>query len=601
MKTAGLSFAILCRSVLLGGALLFLSGCGGEADSHSADAFQERADSQPATILFSGTVHHKETGDPIKEFRARLIACDPSGAVIPGGFDQEIDSGDGRFCFFPAAAGRYKLYVKSRDFVPRFLRNIEIPAETGLTGYAVPMVPGLHFEGRVVDDATNQPISGAIVGDLHAFRSTPAGDWTWIFDEDHRTDGEGRFFLGGLVRKAYTLVVVHPHHAEEILAVAPDGKELLFRLKKGARISGAAFDDSGAPAGGLKISFSSDTLPLERSVLTGSDGKYMSPPLGPGTISILAVEQPTPASGARRFTEETKEIVLTDTDTVVDFGPVTRHASWSGTFFDWKKEPVGGGTIAVQPIADEHRSGRPPVARVVRTDRAGRFEFKKLLPGRHTVILIFPGVPTITPIEWDNITFEESQSLERDIRITGGVVEGQVIDGFTGEAIATSMVRVMATPRSAGEAKRYMMPVGQDARFSLVNAPPGNYLFQAAVPRRPKGMVKDVEVAAGRVVDDLRIVIPVHGELRIKFTDMTVLAGKSYEIRADTDDADEAVPMGAHKVGKAEYWDIKINLKPGLWKVRVDFEGVDPVEREVEIKKLETSEVELFGKDFQNG
>lgn len=601
MKAAGRRYSILCITLFLGGALLFPPGCGSDEDSHGAGAEQERAESRPAKILFSGAVHHKETREPIKEFRARLIACEPSGAPLLGGFDQEIGSSDGNFSFSVDRAGKYKLYVKSRDFISRFIRNIEIPAGTGLTGYGVPMAPGLHFEGRVVDDATSQPISGAVVGDLHAFRSTPASDRAWIFDDDHRTDGEGRFFLGGLVGKAYTLVVLHPQYAEEVLSLAPDGDEVLFRLKKGARITGAACDDSGAPAGGLTITFSSEDLPLERTVLTDSDGAYTSPHLKPGRISITAAEGRTRTGGAPRFTQETKEIDLADSDSVVDFGPVTQHASWRGTFFNWKNEPVRGGTITVRPIADNESAEQMDAPRMARTDSAGRFEIKKLLPGPHTVILTIPEVRTITPVEWDNIDFEESQSLERDIRITGGVVEGQVIDGFTGEAIAGSKVRVMATSRSTEEAKKYMMPVGPEARFTLVNAPAGTYLFQAATPRRPKGMVKNVEVVAGQVVGDLRIVIPVHGELRIKFTDMAGLMGKFYEIRADTDDPDEAVPMGKHKVGTAEYWDFKINLKPGLWTVQTSFEGFDPIEREVEIKKNETSETELFGTDFQDG
>jgi|GEM_PF-5912433 len=589
MKAASPGTTNLILSLLIGGALLFLSSCDGAADPHDG-----------AKMLFSGSVLHKATGDRIDRFRARLIACDPSGAVIAGGFDEEITSSDGTFSFSPAAAGRYRFYVKSRDFVPRFIHKIEIPAEGGLTGYAVAMVPGLHFEGRVVDDETDQPIRGAVVGDLHAFRSTSPGDLAWVFDDDHRTDDEGRFFLGGLVGKAYTLLVIHPDYAEESLSVAPHGEKLLFRLKKGARIAGAAFDDSGAPAGGLKISFSSETLPLERSVLTGSDGRYRSPPLRPGTITVTAVGQSMPAGDARRFTAETKQIVLAESDAVVDFGPVKQHVLWTGTFFDWNEKPVKGGTIAVEPIADDTRPERDCTPRVVRTDSAGRFEIRKLLPGPHAVTLTFPGVRTITPIAWDRIDFEASQSLERDIRITGGTVEGQVIDGFTGEAIAHSTVRVMATT-GAAEATKYMMPVGQEARFSLINVPPGHYLFQAAVPRRPKGMVKNVEIAAGRVVDDLKIVIPVHGTLRVKFTDMGALVGRAYEVRADTDDADEAVPMGSHKVGKAEYWDFKINLKPGPWTVRVAFEGVEPIEREVEIRELETSEVELFGREFLDG
>jgi len=595
METAlGLSILLFCA--LAGGLLSSLPGCGGE--DRAPDAARDRAERPSAGIVFSGTVRHKDTGEPINEFRARLIACERAEGAEPDPSLLETDGRDGSFSFFPARGGRYKLYVKSRDFVSRYIRNIDVPAGTGLTGYVVTMVPGLHLEGRVVDDLTDQPVEGAVVSDLHALRSTPEQDRDWVFDGSRRTDSEGRFFLGGLVAKSYTVAVIHPRYGEESLVAAPDGKEILFRLKKAARITGTARDDSGAPAAGLKITFAGEYLPLERSVLTDSSGAYAIPPLKPGLITISAGED-RPAEGQPpRFTAETRKIELAQADRVVDFGPLPRHASWSGTFFDWKNTPVGGGTIILRPIVDGESLERFSVERIAKADSAGRFALKKLPPGLYEVILAFPGIRTITPITWDSLAFAESQELQKDIRIGGGVVEGRIIDGFTGEAIAVPNVRVLAACGTGAE-ERYMVPAGRNGSFLFVNVPPGTYLLQAAAPRRAKGMIKNVEILPGQVIDDLRIVIPVHGELRLKFEEMAALAGRTYEVRAETDDRDEAVPMGSHKVGAAKFWDFKINLKPGTWTVLVAFDGLGTIERAVEIKKLETSEIEVFGKDFR--
>ena len=76
--------------------------------------------------------------------------------------------------------------------------------------------------------------------------------------------------------------------------------------------------------------------------------------------------------------------MVRDRDVEVNFGPSKEHVTWHGTFHDASGTPIPDGAIEVFPAGMKFMDTvMYSLWREMKTDREGRFETRKLLPGEY--------------------------------------------------------------------------------------------------------------------------------------------------------------------------------------------------------------------------
>ena len=412
------------------------------------------------------------------------------------------------------------LSVQSSRHVPTVLSALEIPEEEGMSGLLIELDPGMSISGRVVEDATSKPVAGALIGT----DGRPGG--TDLFDI-HRgdteacihteSDGEGRFTLSGLGGKKQKIAALHPDFAEAWVEATPgEVKEIELRLMPGFRVFGKAFSDDGEPVSDIRIDAIYHGIPIQhsRDVLTGPDGSYQTTPYMPGRVDLHARQGRT-TPGSPTFTSEQLAIEIIDRDVEVNFGEMEKFVTWRGTFFDIDGNPVSKGLLTVRTTS---RSGMYPgiPPRRLQCDEHGRFELLKIQPGYYTVRSERGPKYTGT----DSVIFEEFHFprpglVERDIRASGAIVNGRVIDGRTRESMAGKTGKVMAKLETDTNIN-IKTALDGEGHFSMKGLPAGTYVVWAEVSGKKSRELDGIVINENQVINNFEIEVFEGGWLKLK-------------------------------------------------------------------------------------
>lgn len=560
------------------------------------------------------------SGEPVKSYdivvrRGDTLQGTPTRSVYTGQI--ENDDGSGSIPMNSSRPGRYVLEVSSsRHLASRVL--FTFPLEKGDPGFTIFLDAGRELRGKLVD-LDGRPVEGALIGiEGHTYldrieRGLPGGGI------ECRTGKDGSFILQGVPAAPVTVVATHPLFPQSSITTMADDAFLEFKFKNGFRIHGKVLDDRGGPAAGVRIVIRGKETALDRTVTSGEDGSYRTPPLLPGsTVWIKAVAAGGERIGAGseaapRFTAECRKIESLDGDMEINFGPTEEHVTWRGTLFDRSRRGLPDGIILARPAL----GGASTFSAV--SDEAGGFEIRKLLRGRKYMISLisrFHGFQTF--VGEVKVPEEGSKIWRRDIHEHAGMIRGTVVYISTGETVSSGFVE--ASPVNVDAiAGIWQSRVDEAGVFCLRGLADGEYdlhyygrpvddrltidpSIRTEVNCRKIGRVV---VGEGKVIDNIRLTIPL--------TSRAVLVGRRFQkgdtnllkirmIRIDMAAVRSPQPqVFPHQLGSDGSFSLPVQLEPGLWKAFISLSPSDPVERLFHVTRGKVSRLEFNRYDLTSG
>ena len=382
-------------------------------------------------------------------------------------------------------------------------------------------LPGTYISGQVLSVNDQIPLRRARI-------EVTRGTWS---PEPVLTDDEGRFSIDVEGAAPYSVTATKGGYVVATTTVRQEdvARPLIFRLARGAVISGVATSQKGAQSAGTRVVAkrqdpSVDGIPREYSTTTDDRGEYRLAGLARGRyeltagfvpqivirdgkpvqdvsrgpLVVIAVEAGDQVGGvaltsAEATTQEDYLRVLLERDAATVIAPGRAPA------------PVPGGGVRGRVLT----ASRAPVVdaavrvnginsfRTVRTDAGGVFSAAGLRPGQYMLEAVANSLPAWgygqeglgragTPINVaDRIVDGLDIVLPRYVAVSGAVVDehGEPIQGARIQALQVEFVtdRLVAVP--IGTERR----ADDQGNFRVWGLPPGTYLLAASVD----GVVSD--------------------------------------------------------------------------------------------------------------
>lgn len=152
-----------------------------------------------------GRVLDGATGGAVRNYEVRLERTEKTGDMDLWRNRQPVDHPEGLFEYDQLGDGEYRVKVTARDYVPAS-KVVPLPAGSEIEVEVV-LDPGSRIEGVVYAAGSKGPIPGASI----YLRSTSnAEGYDWTYNQERRTDEDGRFLLGGLQDGTYRVSISHP-------------------------------------------------------------------------------------------------------------------------------------------------------------------------------------------------------------------------------------------------------------------------------------------------------------------------------------------------------------------------------------------------------
>ena len=146
--------------------------------------------------------------------------------------------------------------------------------------------------GRVVDEATGQPVAGAVVGVVDAdgtFRPDRPGDGPGMSGRT-ATDESGEFAFAAGIRRGASLRVGAEGYVVKTVQVSGDSRPLLIELGKGGTVAGVLATAQGMPVKGEVLLRPTGVSPVQWSFAadrsTDEYGRFEFTRLGPGGYKL---------------------------------------------------------------------------------------------------------------------------------------------------------------------------------------------------------------------------------------------------------------------------------------------------------------------------
>lgn len=288
---------------------------------------------------------------------------------------------NGVFTWLDAPTGDVEMMVSAKGYAHVMVRAT-LPAGVVPVTLSKPLI----LSGRVVDDATGEPVSVVRVTPFVAFergmQSASEFDSETLSDGTFRIERRQSDVRHGLMFEAtgYRSTQVGPY------AMGADVPALTVRLSPAETLRGRVFRPDGEPAAGAKLEVG---VPMRPATLASGGG-------GLGPRPVYADEEgrfelPSPEGLAALVVTHESGAVVHFGAAALDLGeiPLEPWATATGTAF-LNGKPVEGGFVSL--ITDF--PGPPQVKQLVvssrsgRVDAAGEFRIERVLPGSTRVMLI---------------------------------------------------------------------------------------------------------------------------------------------------------------------------------------------------------------------
>lgn len=392
-----------------------------------------------------GRVADKE-GNPVPEFRLFLspapVQGDDRQPNMPSQFPAQtgvlVGSPKGEFEIPTVTVkGPYRLSVVTRDHAPTTLSRVIGAPQDSEERILVTVEKGRVLDGKVVNGTTGQPIAGAEI--ILSVQNISLSDWQrsrygysgWgqlPAETLTCSSGEdGGFHLSNVAPQSYYVMVRHPDYAElptERISFSPSQKQperttgymavppateagvegVVFRLNKGASLSGHCYDKDGKPAVGARVILSGT-----RFATTDEQGAYRFEKVLPGSFYVTFFASPSGSSkwGGAYWTEHVT--VKAEQEAVLDFRPVA-GLTLTGQVVSDRRTPRSV-RVRVQPL-----KAASPIF-TVETDGKGRFEVGGIKPGQYWVSVVSRQGRDATPLATKSVSVVEGQPATVTIEV----------------------------------------------------------------------------------------------------------------------------------------------------------------------------------------
>lgn len=298
------------------------------------------------------------------------------------------------------------------------------------TAFRYVLPKGRTLRGRVVDDATGEPVANARVG------------MNWVLDLAVLTGADGRYELPGWTGKGIEDIHVLADGYARASAIVGAGTEFDFRLRRGFEATGRIVDGAGRPVGGALVGFVGSVRVERRQEISngnarcGDDGRFRVTGLDPKMPHVLIVV----ADGFGRLRTESPSPTGALS---VDLGDVVMPPAHlvSGRVVDAAGKPMQHVPVVIEgpretgrTVLEENSYGREEECR---TDDLGRFAFADLAAGTYEMRAAFEGSPPVTadvvlPVDRDvtDVTISAGAAETVEVRVVddqGAPVAGQWI------------------------------------------------------------------------------------------------------------------------------------------------------------------------------
>lgn len=465
--------------------------------------------------------------------------------------------------------------------------------------------------GRVVDDATSQPIEGATVEAFYISYITrdAEGEPERRLDrtgEKAKTDEKGEFALTHRWDGRYYLTATHPEYSPSSVDAVPGNTTVEIRLTRGYRIYGTVLDDESKGIAGVAITVKRLDTSLVGPFLTVDTGQYQTNPMPPGWVFVIARQQQKNDSEdgpAPTFTSEKKWVHIENNDVEVDFGPSPDHITWRGTFYGWDGEPVPGGKLRVWNGDREgslrfSRKTESTVTRRCTCDEAGGFELRKLVPGTYKVDMYLPGVWRMDHEgALDHVTFTKPGLQIRDVYMRRTELSGVILDGETGKPLDAEGIHVSL--HNTATMGYYSRRLDENSRFCFRGLPPGTYTMQASGADVAAKSCGRYELAENQVIDDIEIVMPVNGTLEVEVTGLQNFGTMDIELQVFTADRDPKWTVSPGVYSSDGTWTIDFAHEVGDWIMILHDPLIGMFEKTYSVSRGKTTRIECNVRDFR--
>ncbi len=552
-----------------------------EAPESQAPTDQRRG---VARHILAGRVVDNVTGTAVTSYHLQLWRRSNPGIKSEVVARRTINDARGNFRLALRRGGVHRLRISSSRHRTATLDALDVSDPEGLDGLEVRLDPGESISGRVVDHHTDRPVEGAIVGtardsDLRVL----------LIGEPQRlihavTNADGEFVLSGLSPEDQKIAAVHDEYAEAWRQVLP-GQEtgVEIRLKRGPCVFGTVFDDSGRPREGVWITAIGSEMPMQRSVVSGPDGKYRTPPVRPGVVELCARPPSGSTERAFGFSSEWQVAEIEGEDVQVDFGVETDYATWRGTLYGKDGRPIPRAIVVIflsRPRFVDSQLLKSS-SRSAMADAQGHFEFRKVPLGHYRIL--------VRPIEGARFDYREGFAVdapglvERDIHFADGNerrslggIRGAVVDATTGAPIQGGGRATVHASAYTPSFRTHSSELDDNGRFHLRDLPPGAYSIHSAVEGRVF-VRKSVVVQAGEVVENVRLALPPCGRLRLTLSEFSDAHPREFRFQLAAAGGGR-VSTGTGKLADNGAWQTARPIEVGAWIATVAF-GQRLVER----------------------
>jgi protocatechuate 3,4-dioxygenase beta subunit len=471
-----------------------------------------------------GTVRDGNSGAPVprvvvearEERRGVYLPNDVDAGVVRARTDEQ-----GRFRLEGLAIGLHHLNARARGFDSARRSSVRTGSRVDLY-----LFPGSAIVGTV-RDAQGQPVAKAVVG------TTPEM-WPFRFGRMETssvaTDAEGRFELAGLQEGRYRLTVRAPDFAPgtvaEVNVEAGADAEADVVLYRGSTVSGRLVGPNEKPVAG-RVSVHEDdrgSAPIAYGDWPTADadaeGRFRVERVPPGSHAVAVT---APGYASQRLSAD-----VGTAGTPVDLGDIVLE---TGLTIRGRVRDHNGSAIAEAQVNAFAR--RPGFGNMnsARSEPDGSFVLGGLTPGTYRVTARASGYGVATrSVEagGDGGDFV----LDAAGGVTGLVVDeaGKPVDAF----------RVMARPKQEESGFRvpptYEMVADAEGRFTLEDMAAATYVLQVSAPDRADGVVSNVKIAPGALVDVGRIRLAGGGTVRGTVVDAggTPVPGANITVRGQS-------------------------------------------------------------------